>query len=184
MSKSWEPTSGHVLVSVDPKQNKEVIISGKKLLTQKQYNVNYREKSPVVCKVEIGLGDIKEGMFLVCNYSHFDEDSPWLMEGGRFSIPVNNSIYGYIDDEGVLHPLCGNVFVTRLLKDHDIYIPADFEKPQINHGHVGVSGEGWEAGQEIFWYNYSDYEIVYTWKGVERRTIKVENDEIVGFMKK
>lgn len=185
MNKSLEPSKGHILVSVDPTQNKEILISGKKLLAQKRYNINYREKNPVVCKVLKGFGDITEGMFLVCNYSHFEEESPWFIGDNLYSIPVDISIIGRIDEDGNLHPMCGNVFVSRILKEHKIEIPKDFEKPQINHGFVAVSGEGWEKGQEIFWYNMSDYHIFYTWKGKEVRDyIKVESTEIVGFIKK
>jgi hypothetical protein len=161
-----------------------MLLGGKRLLTQKKYNINYREKNPVVCFVVKGSDNIPPGTFLVCNYSHFEEESPYHMYDNMFSIPVDISILGRIDDFGELHPMCGNVFVERILKPHAIDIPKDFEKPQINHGYISVSGEGWERGQEIFWFNYSDYEIVYFWKGIEKRRIKVENTEIVGFIKK
>src|ERR1700744_6148081 len=116
MIKSLEPSKGHIIVECDPSQNREVLISGQAFLTQKRYNINYRERNPVIAKVVQGLDNIKTGMSIVCNYSHFEEDSPWHMKSNLFSIPVDNSILGWVAEDGDLHPLCGNVFVTRVLK--------------------------------------------------------------------
>jgi hypothetical protein len=173
---------GNIIVRVDKKQNAYVDTGGQTLLTQKRYNENFRERNPCVAEIIDGLGDLRTGLFIVCNYSHFSDSSPYLLYDDLYSIPVNSSIIGKIDEKGDLHPVCGNVFIKNLTKPTLIEIPKDFQKVKVNHGIV-EAGEGWIKGQEIFFYNYSNYEVVYTWKGVEHRCIKIESDEIVGFIR-
>jgi hypothetical protein len=175
-------TANHIVVRCDKKQNASVIVGGKELLTQKRYNDNFRERNPCVGEIIDGIGDLRTGLFIVCNYSHFSDSSPYLLYDDLYSIPVNSSIIGKVGEDGSLSPVCGNVFIKNITKPSLVEIPKDFQKVKVNHGIV-EAGEGWVKGQEIFFYNYSNYEVVYTWKGVEHRCIKIENEEIVGFIK-
>lgn len=174
----------HIVVRVNLDQNSESIIGGNKMKTGRIYNENFREKNPVVAEIVEGLGELKTGLFIVCNYNYFEEDSPLLLTDNLYSIPVNEEIFAIVRKDGALKPVCGNVLVERIMKQTATTIPYELKKPHINQGVVSASNEGFYKGQHIFWLPFSDYEIVYHWEGHERRAVKVHKTEITGYLKK
>lgn len=168
-----------ILVRVDLSQNDET----KFLKTGKGYNENFRERNPVVAKVEQGTGHIPTGSFIVCNYSHFDLESPHQMFDNIFSIPVDSEIYAIVNQDGTLKPIHGNLLVERVSRETKIELPEELKKPYMDRGLLITPTQNIQSGQFIFWLKMADYEIVYMWEGGERRALKIHESEIVGFLK-
>lgn len=173
------PIVNNILVEVDLTQNEE--FNGRK--SGRNYNENFRERNPVIAKVIEGLGEIKTGAWIVCNYNYFEEESPLLLTDNLFSIPVNEEIFALVKDDGSLYPVCGNIFVERVTKETPIEIPNELKRPHTNRGIISVGAEGFYKNQYVFWLEKADYEIVYQWRGKEFRAIKVHKTEIVGYLK-
>jgi hypothetical protein len=175
------PIKNNIVVSVDVSQKEQSMIGGSMVMTGKNYNENFRERNPVIALVVHGTEEIKTGSWIVCNYNYFEWGSPLAVTDDVFSIPVNEEIFALVNEDGTLTPIRGNIIVERVTKESKIDIPEDLKKPHINRGIVSTRTSEWEAGKFIFWLKYSDYEIVYTWKGEERRAIKIHESEIVGY---
>lgn len=176
-----KPVKGNIVVSVNLFQKEEVNILGNQFKTGKNYNENFRERNPVVAKVEVGNKEIEKGSYIVCNYSYFDLESPLFMYDNLYSIPVNEEIYATINMDGTLRPVCGNLLVERVEVKSKIDLPDERKKKYFNQGKA--SRGTWLEGKYIFWLPYSDYEIVYQWNGEERRAIKIHENEITGYLK-
>ena len=173
----------NIIVRVDLEQKNEVVINNNTLFTGRNYNENFRERNPVLAYVEQGLGEIKKGQWIVCNYSHFDWSSPFLLYDNLFSIPVDEEIFARVLEDGTLSPVCGNVIVTRVKEPSFLEFPPELVKEYHDRGYVANDGMGYKKGDFIFWLQKSDHEIVYFWNGEERRTIKIFHKEIVGVLK-
>lgn len=177
------PLKGNIIVSCNINQKDEVSISGNLFMTGKKYNENFRERNPVVAYVIGGNETIPSGKFIVCNYSFFDLESPYKVEENIYSIPISEEIYAFVDDNGDLIPVCGNVLIERIMKENLIEIPEELKKEQVNKGIVSRETKMFHKGQTIFFLPYSNYEIVYQWNGEERRAIKIHENEITGYLK-
>lgn len=177
------PVSGNIIVSVIHSQKEEANIGGNVFKTGKNYNENFRERNPVVAYVETGTKEIPIGCHIVCNYSYFDLESPLQITDTKYSIPVNEEIYAIINDDGSLTPIMGNVLVERITKETALELPEELKKPYTNRGILLTETEAIKSSSYIFWLPFSDYEIVYPWKGVERRALKIHKSEITGYLK-
>ena len=177
------PAVNHIVVQVDLAQKERHSVEGVELFSGKRYNENFREKLPVVAQVIDGIGEIKTGMWLICSYTHFGEDSPFYLYDDFYAIPVNELVFAFIAEDGELTALCGNIFVERVMKESLIDLPEELKKPSFVKGFAASNGGGYRKGQEIIWLTMADHEIVYNWKGEEKRAVKVELAEIVGFRK-
>lgn len=183
------PALNHIIVRVDLSQKDERLIGGIKMLSGKRYSENFREKNPIVAEVVtpgVAAG-VRKGDFIVCNYNYFDWASPYSISKELYSIPMDQEIFARVETQGNLIPLFGNLFVERIKKESALALPPDYEKNYWDRGviiHSCSNGAGFRKGDFIFFYPMSDYEIVYNWKGEERRVIKIHKSEIVGFIKK
>lgn len=173
----------HILVKVDLNQTEKAEISGLEFFTAKTYSDNWREKSPVVCKVIQGAGYVKKGHFLVCHYTHFYGESPYLLYDGYYSIPCDEMIIARILSDGELIPMFGNILCGRIKKEYVFEVPVDYVKTELSRVIVAFDCSEYKKGTEIFILRYSDYEIVYMWNGKEHRYIKISSDEVVGYVK-
>lgn len=174
-----EPVKGNILVRVDSSQ-KDVINSFK---SGRNYNENFRERNPVVAYVENGDNQIPTGSHIVCNYSFFDLESPMQITDDTYSVPISEEIYAIVNNDGSLTPVLSNVIVERITKESKIDIPEELKKPHVNKGVILTDTDKIPKGSFIFWLPYADYEIVYTWKGVEKRALKIHESEITGYLK-
>ena len=178
-----------ILVRVDPDQKREAEIGGRLLLSGKEYSDNWREKCPVIAELmqdaEMFQGEtVIRGTFLICSYTHFDEESYYFLRDDLYAIPINELIFATINEDGSLKAVNGNVFVEREYTERAIEIHEDYKRPLYNRGIIASDSGEFKKGQEIFWLEMADYEMIYTWKGVEMKAIKVEKSEIVGFIRK
>lgn len=173
----------HIIVKVNSSQKEEINVGCNVLKTGSKYNDNFREKNPVVAEIVNGLGELKTGCFIVCNYNHFEEESPLRLSDDLFSIPVNEEIFAIVKEDGSLKPVCGNILVERVSKDSKLPLPEELKKSHNNQGIVIKNAEAYTKNQYIFWLPFSDYEIVYNWNGEEKRAIKIHKSEVVGYLK-
>ncbi len=174
----------HIIVKVWTSQKEEIVINGNLFKTGINYNENFREKNPVVAYVKDGIGEIKSGSWIVCNYNYFDWSSPYCMFDDIYTIPVNEEIFAIINEDGTLKPINGNILVERVTIESVLELPEELKKPHINRGIVASGFGNYKKGDFIFWLPYSDYEIVYNWNGIEKRALKIHHSEIVGRIKK
>lgn len=177
-------TKGNIIVRVDPNEKRQALIGGVEILTARRYNHNFREKNPVVSFVEHGTEMVPRGTFLICNYNHFEDESPYYLYNGLYSIPLDEEVFARIKEDGSLIPICGNVLVERVLQQSIIELPPELKKEYFDRGIVSQDVAGYDKGDFVFWLKMADYEMVYMWKGVEKRAIKVHENEIIGYFKK
>lgn len=175
-----KPPKNKIIVSVNPSQKDEAVIGDNILKTGKAYNENFRERNPVVAKVEVGNKEIPTGSFIVCNYNYFDLESPLNMMDNLYSIPVNEEIFAIVNQDGSLTPVCGNLLVENLLKETKIDLPEELKKEHTNRG-IALTGK--YKDKYIFWLPYANYTIVYQWNSQERRQVKIHDTEITGYIK-
>lgn len=178
-----KPVNGSILVRVYLDQKQEANIGGNLLKTGKNYNDNFRERNPVVAYVEQGCKEIPTGVWVVCNYSYFDIESPLHLSDELYAIPVNEEIYAIVNEDGSLTPIMGNVLVERITKETKIELPEELKKPYLDRGILLTSTEIIPKDSFILWLKMADYEICYTWKGEERRALKIHQSEITGYFK-
>lgn len=176
-----KPVKGSIIVSCNPNQKDEAVIGDNILKTGKAYNENFRERNPVVAFVISGTKEIPNGSYIICNYSHFDEQSPFEFSENLYSVPVDSEIYAIINVDGSLTPVGGNVLVENVLTETKIELPEEFKKIHVNQG-VALSGK--YKDKYIFWLPFSNYEICYTWNSEEKRAIKIHDTEITGYLQK
>lgn len=180
------PLNNTIIVFCDTSQKDFVVINGNILRSAKSYNENFRERNPVVALVEQGNKDIPTGSYIVCNYGHFDLESPFEFEKNRYCLPVDAEIYAIINSDGYLDPIQGNILIERVTPQADIELPDELKTPFYNRGIVShgiVSGGNIKKGDFIFWLDKADYNIWYNWNGEDRQAIKVHETEITGYLK-
>ena len=172
-----------ILVSVDLSQRDNSKIGDTLMLTGRKYNENFRERNPVIAYVDKSAKDIPTGSHIVCNYSFFDLESPLEITDGTYSVPISEEIFAIVNDDGLLTPVQGNVLVERVTKDSKVELPEELKKPHMDRGILLTPTDNIKSGKFIFWLKMADYEICYTWKGEERRALKIHQSEIVGYLK-
>ena len=175
-------TFDKIIVKVDPAQKSSIDMGGQQFLLAKQYNHNRREQHPVLCEVIQGNSRVNPGKFLLVHHNRFAENSPHEIGDGLYSIPYNSGIFASLDDNGDAHSLCGNIIAKRVQKVEKIEVAAHLRKDYHDRVIVQFDGYGYKKGAEIFTFPFSDYEIVYVWKGEERRVVKVFKDDICGIL--
>jgi hypothetical protein len=148
-----------------------------------EYEGNYRHRHPVMCSVKVGNAVVKKGLKLLCHHNFFYADSPFRLGGSVFALNVNENIFARIDDDGNPHSMFGNVMAERVAIESQFDLST--AKEQYHHDRVRVisDGCGYRKGQIILTATFADYEIVYNWKGEERKVIKVWKNYIVGVLK-
>lgn len=178
-----QPIKGNIIVSVQGDQKREAKIGNSTLLTGKAYNENFRERNPVIAYVEQGCKEVPTGSHIVCNYSYFDLESPLQLYDNLYSIPIDEEIFALVKDDGSLTPILGNVLVERITKETKIELPEELKKPYLDRGILLTSTETIKEGSFILWLKMADYQICYTWKGEEKRALKIHSSEITGYLK-
>jgi hypothetical protein len=169
-----------IIVSVDYGQKEKISISGTEILLAKKYNSNRRESHPVLCTVVSGSKKIPDGRKLLVHHNRFAENSPHHLGDNLYSLSQNNNIYGWIDKDGEVNPLFGNILVERIFFDSGKVIPEHLRKIHNTKFKVAKSNYGYKKGKFIYCQPFSDYEIVFVFNGSEKRVVKVHKNDIVG----
>jgi hypothetical protein len=178
-------TNDKIIVKVNPNEKNSTIIGDSKFLLAKEYNTNYRERNPVVCEVIKGNGKLKDGSFILVHHNSFSEHSPHYLGDNLYSLAYNKSIFCRLDEQGNAHSMCGNIVVENILVEWvAVEVAAFYQKHYTNRAKVVSNGYGFKKDDILLFWDMGNYEIIYNWKGEERRVVKVFKDDIVGVLKK
>lgn len=174
-----------VVVKVEMDQKNYLKIGGTVFKTAMLYEINYREKSPVVAQVVAGNNILKEGDILLCHHNHFFGQSPYFLYDDLYSIPFNKTIFARINLDGSLDPVCGNIIGSRVSIETDMLIPVEERKKYHDRIQVIYGGQTkFRKDDLIFTRPHAPYTIVYFVNNIEYRVEKVSEDMIVGVEKK
>lgn len=178
------PANNKVIVRVDMAQKSTFTIGGVTVSTALRFELNYREKSPVVACVVEGNEWVKEGDIILSHHNLYYPPSPFWLYDDLFAIPATNVIFAIVDTEGGLTPVYGNVICERIPIESDHPLPPTQRKGHANKSLVINGGyTKYKQGQTIFHRPHANYDIVYIWHGVEKRVTKVHSDQICGVAK-
>lgn len=178
------PANGKIIVRVNQKQKNFLQIGDLTLQTAMLFEVNYREKSPVVAEVIDGNDEVRSGSIILAHHNTFYQPSPFYLYGDLYSIPVNKIIFGRIDAEGLFFPLCGNIIVNKIDIESTLSLPPQQRKQHINRYIIKEPGlTNYKEGQLVFTRPHSGYEIVYIWQNIEFRVVKIHEEMICGVLK-
>jgi hypothetical protein len=166
------------------KQKDSFTLGGVTVSTAMRYEVNYREKSPVVACVVDGNEVVKPNDILLCHHNLFYPPSPFLLQDDLFSIPFSKVIFARIEPDGHITPLCGNILCQRIVVETTLPLPPEQQKTHITKSTVVDAGMlKFRPGTTIFHRPNSGYDIVYIWQSIEKRITKVHIDQVCGMAK-
>lgn len=177
------PVNGKILVRVNLKQKDTMTVAGVVLSTATKFNINYRERSPVIAEVVEGNKYLKAGDIIVCHHNHFYAPSPYHLEDDLYSIPFNKTIFARVNKKGNLIAICGNVLGERISIKTPLPIPIEYQEKYIDR--ILVKDKGWSSyknGTVIICKPNAPYDIVYNFGGIEKTVTKVSEDMICGFL--
>ncbi|PWT75777.1 MAG: hypothetical protein C5B59_07955 [Bacteroidetes bacterium] len=175
------PTYDRLLVKVDPKQKSQFRIGDTVVMAMNVYEVNYREKSPVIGEILGGNEMIEDRSICVFHHNHFYGHSPYFVAEGLYSVPFNHTILGVLDTSGLLHPVCGNLLCDRVVPQTVLPVNPAYKGKYIDR--AIVTDPGWtdyQKGETVFTRTNAAYEIVYNFNGTVHRIHKVHESMIVG----
>lgn len=169
------------MVRVFMKQKDFMEIGGVEFRMAPLFNKNYREKSPVIGEIVEGNQYVRPGQIAVFHHNHFYPPSPYFLYEDLYSVPFGRTVFGTLDSDGVLTPLCGNILCRRVEVQTTIPLPP--EQRTLYKDRVICENPGWtkyKPEQLLFTTPSAMYEIVYNIDGKEFRTHKVHEEFVVG----
>lgn len=173
--------TGRIIVRVDPTQKNEIKMGGITMTAALLFENNYREKSPTIGVVVQGNEFIVPGEVALFHHNHFYLPSPYHIEDDLFSVPFNKTLFGVLDEDGNIAPMCGNILCNRVPVEYAIPVPVEQQKTHIDRAIVISHHPEYKFGQTIFHRPHAGYDIVYNWFGEERRVTKVHEEMVVGW---
>lgn len=174
-----------ILVRVDMAQKNAMMVGNVLVQTANLYATNYREKSPVIGVFAESNKFFKEGDIAIFHHNHFYHPSPYYLQDDLYSVPMNKTIFGVLNSQGELTPVMGNILCNRIPVKTPFPVPPDQQKFHINQ--YEVTDRGWttyKKGNIILTRPNAGYEIVFFFDKIEKRIIKVTDDQICGVVKK
>jgi hypothetical protein len=178
------PVNNRILVKVDMRQKNSMKIGDVLVSTAMKYEVNGREKSPVIALVVMGNQYIKSGQFILCHHNHFYPPSPYYVAQDEFSIPANHTIFAILTEEGDINPVYGNVICERVPIETTLPLPPELRKHYTDRGKI-LNG-GWtkyKTGDLVFTRPSAPYDIVYIFGDIEKRVTKINSEMICAVVK-
>jgi hypothetical protein len=182
----------HLILKAYLEQKETLRIKGKdgqyvELYMGRKYNENGRESHPNVCEVVAvgeGITDINVEDKIVVHHNTITNDGAHIEKKDGYvylSAPYNRLIYAKINEDGSLSPLSDCIIAERIaapkLSQFDYT-----EKTEQYKFKVVTVPDGYEdvrPGQNVLCYKLSDYEIVYHYNNVEKRAIRIMQDDIL-----
>lgn len=178
------PVNNRIIVSVNMKQKDTMRLGNIEVMMALPFEVNHREKSPVIAKVEEGNKLLKPGSIIICHHNHFYPPSPYFLYESYFSIPVNHTIFARMGNDGSLMPVYGNILGEKI--DIETTLPLPPEQRQQYKDRIRVVngiGTEYQQGQLLFTKPSAPYDIVYNFNGEVKRVTKIWEKMVVGFVK-
>ncbi len=180
-----KPTNNRVLVRVDQEQKSVMKIGETTFSMALKYEVNYREKSPVIAQVIQANDRLKEGDLLLCHHNHFYQPSPYYLQSDLFSIPANHTIFATIGLSGELTPVYGNVLADKVEIPSLLPLPPEMRQHFKDRGLIVDGGNTeFQPGDLVFTRPSAMYEIVYIFGEVEHRICKINSEMICAVVEK
>lgn len=172
-----------VIVQCDLAQKNKFLLDGTEFIVPLSFEVNYREKSPVLCRAVSENDVISKGDILVCHHNTFYEPSPFFLYDDFFSIICNgNIIFAKINVfDGSLLPLYGNMLCSQIAIPYNMVLPEKEQKPYPDR--VLVTDPGYtkyKKNQILFHRPFGWYVIVYNWNKELKRVCKLHESQLVG----
>lgn len=153
----------------------------------RKYAENNREANPTVAHViatecnEVSIGDN-----LVLNHNLITNKAAWIEEKDGYvllTINADSTVYAKIDENGTLQPVFGNLIAERIYhkEESKIWSGGD-KKDDYRFKVLAVSNneEDVKVGDTVLCYKFSDYEMVYHFKGQECRAIVIKKTDVLG----
>lgn len=170
------PLHDKILVSVNIEQKETMLVGGIEFKMANLFETNYREKNPVLCKVEVGNDIVQPGMVLVVHHNMFSIN---FIQDNLFSIPFKKTIFGILNADGSIIPICGNLLCERVNIPSILEMPPELQEQYIDRVKVTDGGQTrYNPGDLLFTRPYSYYEIVYTVNGEQKRVHKCDSDMV------
>lgn len=174
-----------IIVRVNMAQKNYMLINGVVFQTAMKWEVNYREKSPVVAQVVSGNNILREGDILLTHHNHYHGNSPYFLMDDLFSVPFNRQLFAKLKTDGSIEPICDNVLGERIDIETDLPIPVEERKKHKDRIRVLYGGTTkFRKDDLIFTRASAPYDICYFVNQIERKITKVSDDMIVGYIKK
>lgn len=165
------------------KQKTKLTIGGVVYQTAMKFEVNYREKSPVVAQVVLGNKILQYGDVLLCHHNSFYHPSPYHVQDDLYSIPFNRTIFAILRSDGGINPVMGNIIGDRI----PIPTPLQIPQPETYKDRIRVINGGWtkyKEGDIVFTRPSAPYDIVFIVGNIEYRVTKVPDNQVCGVEKK
>ncbi len=178
------PANGKIIVSVDMKQKDTMKLGDIEVKMAQLFETNYREKSPVIAKVEQGNDYVRRGDIIICHHNHYYPPSPYHLGENLYSIPANHTIFAVLQDDGELRSVYGNLLGDRI--DIETFMPVPDDQKKKYNDRIIVTDPGgtkYKKGQTVFTRPSAPYDIVYNYAGNVIRRTKVNSDMIIGVLK-
>lgn len=173
-----------IIVSVNMRQKDEAIIAGVKIKMGLKFDNNFREKSPVIAKVEQATDYLKPGDLIICHHNHYYPPSPYFLYECYYSIPVNHTIFAILHPDGSLTPTYGNILGQKVDIESTILLPIDQRVQYKDRIKITQSSNSkYSKDQVIFTRPSAPYDIVYNFGGIIKRVTKVWDQMVCGILK-
>lgn len=179
-----KPTNGKIVVRVDLAQKNKVVIGGVECMMALSYEINYREKSPVIAEVMSNTECVRQGEFILCHHNHFSGKT-YHLQDNLYSIPADHTIFAVLHPSGELSPVYGNVLAAKVEIETRLPVPPEQREHYKDRGLI-IDG-GWtefKQGDLVFTRPSAIYEIVYIWGQQERRICKINSAMICAVVEK
>ncbi len=175
------PTNNKLLVACNIEQKREISIGGVILRSASSYDVNYRERSPVIAVAKETKGEIAFDDILLTHHNLYYSPSPFYLFDDLFSIPYTiATIFAVIDKDGNPRAVCGNIIAEEVEVETPIPLPPEQKTFHKDRARVLDSACGYQKGQLVFTRPSTPYIIVYIWNGMEKRVVKINSEMILG----
>jgi hypothetical protein len=172
-----------VLVSVNMEQKDTMIIGDVEYKAALSFEVNHREKSPVIAKVIRDVNNLFKGDILICHHNMFTQTA-YFVADNVFSIPLSNVLFAKLYSDGSIYPIYGNMICEKIpLDDKFIFTGEDTKKERVYQNRYKVVIPGlapYKENQIIFTRPHSGYDIVYNVGGKVNRITKVDSQMVCG----
>ena len=173
------PVNNKIIVQVNPNQKDEIKLGNTRVKCANNYEVNYRIKSPVIGVIVYGNEYIKNGNIAIFHHNNFYLPSPYHLYDDLFSVPFGKTVFGILDENGNLSPLCGNILCAEIEIQTKFPLPPEQRKKYNDRYQViNPTGTKYKVGQILFTRPHSGYEIVYVWNDIQKKIIKVHEDMV------
>lgn len=174
---------GSIIVTVDPDEKVFQKMGDLNIQVGKGYNTNFRERNPSMAFVLEGLGEIKTGSWIMTNYLHFGSDSPYLLTDNVYAIPVDEELFALIDDSGDVKKVVNGNLVVELVDVEKKFVPQNYVGKYEDRGKVIKGNSHYKAGDFVLFLYKANLEMSYVWKGIEKRFVRIHENEVVGTVK-